>query len=97
MGGSGLYSLAQISLFEVGPVDKPSLMGALIGLTLAISYVLGPLLGGIISTTASWRWIFWLKYVLGCLETVFSTDSPFQRSFRRPTRCRVVLHLANDF
>lgn len=62
MGGSGLYSLAQIALFEVGPAHKPSLMGALIGLTLAVSYVLGPILGGAISSTASWRWIFWIKY-----------------------------------
>lgn len=62
MGGSGLYSLAQIALFEVGPVHNPSLMGALVGLTLAVSYVLGPVLGGVISTTTTWRWIFWIKY-----------------------------------
>ncbi|KAI0862955.1 major facilitator superfamily domain-containing protein [Xylaria cubensis] len=65
MGGSGLYSLAQIALFEVGPVHKPSLMGALIGLTLAISYVLGPVLGGVISSTATWRWIFWINVPFG--------------------------------
>lgn len=40
MGGAGLYSLSQIVLFEVGPSDKPSLMGALVGITLAVSYVL---------------------------------------------------------
>ncbi|KAI1823703.1 putative MFS multidrug transporter [Xylaria intraflava] len=65
MGGSGLYSLAQIALFEVGPVHKPSLMGAMIGLTLAVSYVLGPVLGGVISSTASWRWIFWINVPFG--------------------------------
>ncbi|GAP82366.2 putative multidrug transporter [Rosellinia necatrix] len=65
MGGSGLYSLAQVALFEVGPAHKPSLMGAMVGITLAISYVLGPVLGGAISYAASWRWIFWINLPFG--------------------------------
>ncbi|KAI1146553.1 major facilitator superfamily domain-containing protein [Nemania diffusa] len=65
MGGSGLYSLAQIALFEVGPAHRPGLMGAMIGLTLAVSYVLGPVLGGVISSTVSWRWIFWINVPFG--------------------------------
>lgn len=71
MGGSGLYSLAQVALFEVGPAHKPSLMGAMIGLTLAVSYVLGPVLGGVISATVTWRWIFWIKYAFA--------EQPFRR------------------
>ncbi|RWA07202.1 hypothetical protein EKO27_g7907 [Xylaria grammica] len=70
MGGSGLYSLAQIALFEVGPAHKPSLMGAMVGLTLAVSYVLGPVLGGIISSTATWRWIFWINVPFGVVLVV---------------------------
>ncbi|RYP45630.1 hypothetical protein DL768_008067 [Monosporascus sp. mg162] len=46
IGASGLYSLAQVVLFEVGPTYKPS-----------------PVLGGVISSQVSWRWIFWIKYV----------------------------------
>ncbi|KAI1497920.1 major facilitator superfamily domain-containing protein [Biscogniauxia marginata] len=67
MGGSGLYSLGQIVLFEVGPAHNPSLMGALVGLTLAVSYVLGPVLGGIISSMTTWRWIFWINIPFGVL------------------------------
>lgn len=63
MGGAGLYSLSQIVLFEVGPSDKPSLMGGLVGITLAISYVLGPILGAVISSTSQWTIIFWIKCV----------------------------------
>lgn len=61
IGGSGLYSLAQITLTEYGPVDRPSLIGALIGATLSIALVLGPVLGGVISQLSTWRWIFDLK------------------------------------
>ncbi len=63
MGGAGLYSLSQIVLFEVGPSDKPSLMGGLVGATLAVSYILGPILGAVISSTTQWPIIFWIKYV----------------------------------
>jgi hypothetical protein len=77
IGGSGLYSLAQIGLFEVGPSHKPGLMGALVGMTLAISFVLGPILGGTISYLASWRWIFFIKYVTWeswCIQEALSND-----------------------
>lgn len=60
IGGSGLYSLAQISLIEIGP-RAPGTVGALIGITLSISYILGPLLGGAIGNN-HWRWIFFMKY-----------------------------------
>ena len=61
IGASGLYSLTQISLVEVGPVDKPSLMGAMIGATLAVAFVLGPIIGGLISQLSDWRWLFNMK------------------------------------
>lgn len=61
IGASGLYSLTQIALVEIGPVHRPSLIGALIGATLAIAFVLGPLLGGLISILSDWRWLFNLK------------------------------------
>ena len=61
IGGSGLYSLAQIALTEYGPVNKPSLIGAMIGCTLSVSLILGPILGGVISELSTWRWIFDMK------------------------------------
>ncbi|KAI2637579.1 MFS general substrate transporter [Hypomontagnella submonticulosa] len=65
MGGAGLYSLSQIVLFEAGPSDRPSLMGGLIGITLAVSYVLGPILGAVISSTTEWTVIFWINVPAG--------------------------------
>ncbi|KAK7757631.1 hypothetical protein SLS62_000007 [Diatrype stigma] len=62
--------LAQVVLFEVGPTHKPSLLGALIGMTLAVSFVLGPVLGGVISSQVNWRWIFWINVPFGILSFV---------------------------
>ena len=56
-----MYSLAQVCLVEQGP-DRPEIVGALVGVTLSISYILGPLLGGAISEW-TWRGIFWIKLV----------------------------------
>lgn len=61
IGASGLYSLTQIGLVEVAPVHRPSLIGAMIGATLAVAFVMGPLLGGIISQLSDWRWLFNMK------------------------------------
>ena len=61
MGGSGLYSLAQVCLLEQGP-SRPELVGGLVGVTLSISFLLGPLLGGAIAEW-NWRGIFWFKWV----------------------------------
>ncbi|KAI1408200.1 MFS general substrate transporter [Hypoxylon sp. FL1857] len=67
VGGSGLYSLSQTVLFEAGPSDKPSLMGGLVGITLAVSYVLGPILGAVISSTTEWNIIFWINVPPGLI------------------------------
>lgn len=60
IGGAGLYSLAQICLIELG-LGRPETVGAMVGITLSISYVLGPLLGGVISSRWNWTGIFMIK------------------------------------
>lgn len=86
MGGAGLYSLSQIVLFEAGPSDRPSLMGGLIGITLAVSYVLGPILGAVISSTTEWTVIFWIKYVPSHTALVVHTND--YNFWQRPSRYR---------
>lgn len=61
MGASGLYSLTQIGLVEIGPVHRPSLIGAMVGATLAVAFVLGPIVGGLVSHLSDWRWLFNMK------------------------------------
>lgn len=61
VGGSGLYSLTLIILPEISPLSKRKCIGGLGGLVIAISGVLGPVLGGLITKYASWQWIFWIQ------------------------------------
>ncbi|KAG5958078.1 hypothetical protein E4U58_005521 [Claviceps cyperi] len=74
IGASGLYSLTQIGLVEIGPTHRRSLMGALVGATLAISFVLGPIIGGVISELSDWRWLFNMNVPCGLVTILVITS-----------------------
>ena len=61
IGGSGLYTMAQICILEICPKSPPAMIGLMIGGTLSVSFVLGPVLGGAIAGTTHWTWIFNIK------------------------------------
>jgi len=61
VGGSGLYSLTMIILPELTPDAQKRFIAAVIGVVVAIAGVLGPVLGGILTEYAGWRWIFYIK------------------------------------
>ncbi|MCJ1476256.1 hypothetical protein MMC13_004922 [Lambiella insularis] len=67
VGGSGIYSLPFTVLPEITPVAKFPLMSAVVGTTFLCSAVLGPTLGGVITTQSTWRWIFLLNVPCGLL------------------------------
>jgi MFS family permease len=61
IGGSGLYTLSQVTIAEYGPTHSSPLVGIMIGVTLALALVIGPIVGGLISRW-DWTWIFSIKY-----------------------------------
>ena len=65
VGGSGLYSLCNVLIPEITPRKHFATMSAATGVVFAISSVLGPVLGGVISQDSSWRWIFLLNVPCG--------------------------------
>jgi MFS family permease len=50
-----------IMLLELSPVALKQHIASLVGLVIASAGVLGPVLGGILTHYASWRWVFWIK------------------------------------
>lgn len=46
---------------EVSPDHLKSYISSLVGMVIASAGVLGPVLGGVLTHYASWRWVFWIK------------------------------------
>ncbi len=70
IGGAMMVPVGRLVLFRA--VGKAGLVQALSTLTMAamIGPVLGPPLGGFITTYASWRWIFFLNLPMGLVGSV---------------------------
>ncbi|KLU85967.1 hypothetical protein MAPG_04986 [Magnaporthiopsis poae ATCC 64411] len=68
VGGSGLYSLSMIIWPELAPNHLKQYIAALAGLVVAVAGVLGPVLGGILTQYASWRWVFWINGPIGIVS-----------------------------
>ncbi|KAL0933056.1 major facilitator superfamily transporter [Colletotrichum truncatum] len=70
LGGSGLYSITMIIFPEVGPRHLQQHIASLVGMVIASAGVLGPVLGGILTHYASWRWVFWINGPVGLVSMV---------------------------
>lgn len=57
----GLYSITMIILLESTPPKTRQFLGSIVGIVIAVGGVLGPVLGGVLTHFASWRWVFWIK------------------------------------
>ena len=67
LGAGGLIVLAQAAVGDVvAPRDRPRYQG-LFTATFALSSVAGPLLGGLLTSALSWRWVFYVNLPIGAL------------------------------
>jgi MFS family permease len=80
IGGSGLYSLAMVMFPEIFPRSMRKWIGAIAGGVVGTSGILGPILGGVITRFASWRWIFWIKFVSTLLSAISYANMNLQRT-----------------
>ena len=70
LGAGGLLVLAQAAIGDVvSPRERPRYQGLFTG-TFALSSVAGPLLGGLITSALSWRWVFYVNLPIGVLALV---------------------------
>src|SRR5262249_29942004 len=73
IGAGGLMVGAQASIADiVPPPDRGRHMG-LIGSVFAVASVAGPLLGGFLVTSLSWRWVFYVNVPIGIVAVVIVT------------------------
>jgi len=67
VGGGGLQPMAQAILADIFPPQQRGLAFALYGITAVTAPTIGPTLGGWITDSYSWRWIFYINLPVGLL------------------------------
>ncbi|HEV3482691.1 MAG TPA: DHA2 family efflux MFS transporter permease subunit [Candidatus Acidoferrales bacterium] len=80
-GGGGLQPLAQSILADSFPPEKRGLAFAVYGITVIVAPTIGPTLGGWITDSYTWRWIFFINLPVGILALLlvlrFVEDPPW--------------------
>jgi len=80
-GGGGLQPMAQAILADTFPPEQRGLAFALYGITAIMAPTVGPTLGGWITFSYSWRWIFFINIPVGIttwfLVRRFVEDPPY--------------------
>ncbi len=67
LAGGGLQPSSQGVLLDAFPVERQGMAMTLFGLAALIAPVVGPTLGGWITDSYSWRWVFWINVPVGLL------------------------------
>jgi DHA2 family multidrug resistance protein len=83
IGGGGMQPLAQSILLESFPPRRHGTAMAVYGMGVVVAPVIGPTLGGWITDSYSWRWIFYINLPIGVLAlfmvNLFVEDPPYLR------------------
>src|SRR2546423_1948887 len=79
--GGGLQPLSQAILLEAFPPEKRGKAMAFWALGIVVAPMLGPVLGGWITDSYSWRWLFYINLPVGIaavvMVTLFIFDPPY--------------------
>ncbi len=67
LAGGGLQPSSQGVLLDAFPVEKQGVAMTLFGLAALLAPVVGPTLGGWITDSYSWRWVFYINVPVGLL------------------------------
>src|SRR5947199_940764 len=81
--GGGLQPLSQAILMEAFPPEKRGKAMAFWALGIVVAPMLGPVLGGWITDSYSWRWLFYINLPIGVaavvMASLFINDPPYIR------------------
>jgi EmrB/QacA subfamily drug resistance transporter len=82
LGSAGIFSTAFTVIADIFPPSERGKYQGLFGAVFGISSVVGPWLGGLLTDTLSWRWVFYVNLPVGLIALLFII---FQMPPLRPT------------
>ncbi|WP_183603387.1 MDR family MFS transporter [Paenibacillus phyllosphaerae] len=71
IGGGAVTPIVFAIIFDLFPPEKRGKMMGLFGAVFGISNVFGPIMGGAITDSISWRWIFYINVPIAVLSFIF--------------------------
>ncbi|WP_432537079.1 MDR family MFS transporter [Kineococcus arenarius] len=72
LGGAGLMIMSQTIIADVVPAKDRAKFMAPMGAVFGVSAVAGPLVGGWLTDSVDWRWVFWINLPLGAVALAVS-------------------------
>ena len=73
VGGGGLAPVEQAILVDTFPANKRAMAFALYTVAIVTAPAIGPVLGGWITDSYTWRWVFFINIPIGCLSLVLTS------------------------
>src|SRR5450830_1730489 len=81
LGAGGFMPLAQIIIGDLVPPGERGKRQGMVPIVFAVTSVLGPVLGGVITDALSWHWIFYVNLPIGAVAFFI-----IARAMRKPVR-----------
>jgi len=85
LSGASLLPLSQVLLLDINPPERHGPAMALFGMGTLLGPMIGPTLGGWLTETASWRWIFLINAPIGLVSLVGMIVMPPDHAEARAT------------
>lgn len=67
LGASGIFPVATAVVGDTFPPESRGRAVGILGAVFGVAFLIGPAVGGIVLSVASWRWLFWLSVPLAAL------------------------------
>ncbi|KAL5523984.1 hypothetical protein ACEPAG_8157 [Sanghuangporus baumii] len=93
IGAGGCMQMTMITMSDITSLQERSRYIGLMGATMGIASVIGPLLGGALTDHASWRWCIWINLPLAGLAIILF----FFFLHLNPVKKRTVREAASSF
>ncbi|KAK4989968.1 hypothetical protein LTR50_002879 [Elasticomyces elasticus] len=65
IGAAGILAGSVVTVTRIVPLDKQPGMNGLLGAVFGIAIILGPLIGGALTSNTTWRWCFYINLPIG--------------------------------